>query len=1151
MELNRWEQIERLYHAALERGPDAREAFLDEACAGDEDLRREVAGLLACDVPSGSFIQSPAIEIAARAMAAELPIEASTNSMRSLIAGSRIGAYQLLEPLGRGGMGEVYLALDTRLGRKVAVKLLPARFTTDASRVRRFAQEARSASALNHPNIITIHEIGEVRTEAGDTHYIVTEYVEGETLRQRLTNAPQQRLSLAEALDVAAQIATALATAHEAGIVHRDIKPENVMTRRDGIVKVLDFGLAKLTEPASPVIDSQASTMARNSTEAGMVIGTPRYMSPEQARGEKVDLRTDIFSLGVVLYEMVAGRAPFAGATPGEVIAAILRDSPPPLAECAPNGPPEMEEILSKALRKNRDERFQAVSELLADLRRLKSRLEQDKLIHITLKSLAKRPGARFQSADELIADLRAAYVAMSGWLGARSEQPSKSGAQTFTQPGLPPALPGGASSTSKVLSTLWHSRRVRAISGIALAVLLGGVWMSRQLWTPSPYSPSPQAKHFYDEGLNDLRDGAYYTASKAFEAAIRADGEQSIPHARLAEAWMELDYTDKANYELRRASMLKPARMAAIDALYLEALNQTIERDFAAAVEKYRAILEQTTEAEKAYAYLDMGRAYERNEDVEQAMSHYKQAKQRNPLYAAAPLRLGLLYSRQREYDKAAAEFAEAGKSYEALSNAEGLNEVRYQYGVLASKRELFGEARDALQKAHDKAQGDQNLYQQIAALLQLSLTFYAEGKTVPAREHAQKALDLARDNDLENFKAQGLIDLGNALYLRREYEEAETHFKHALEFAANTKGRRIEALARLSLGKLYVHRIIKMDEAARHLEQALTFFQKGGYRKEISETISRLGQAKLQQGDYAAALSIFDEQLQRANQVNDRSHLARLHSLIGRTLADQEIYPEALRHFEESYSHYRSLSGQQLYIGYALVDRSDMLWRMGRYEDARNWLNQVPSFAEKLDSEYKQILQARMRLVNAAMLISERRFSEAITECQRTLALADTPTEYTPTEAKYMLGLAIVFSNRDRHAKRLCEEAIEAAVKIGDQTLIWKARLALAQVMIEIGNPAEALTDALQAHDEFARVSKLESQWRAACIAARASYLTNNHSSARKYAAQAESLLSSIRQRWTEEAFKSYFTRPDIDHYRKQLQTVSTSIQSKGDSK
>jgi len=376
IEPGRFEQIERLYHSALEREPEAREAFLDEACAGDEALRREVAGLLAYDHPSDSFIQSPAIEIAAKALAAESFIEASANPMRSPVGVSQIGAYQLLEPLGRGGMGEVHLALDNRLGRKVAIKFLPAAFTTDADRVQRFAREARAASALNHPNIITIHEIGEAATENGSLRYIVTEYVEGETLRQRIARAPQLQMKPLEAIDVAAQIAAALAAAHEAGITHRDIKPENVMVRRDGIVKVLDFGLAKLTESASPVIDSQSTTRVRNSTDAGVVMGTPRYMSPEQARGEKVDARTDIFSLGVALYEMIAGRAPFVGTIPGEVIASILRDAPPPLAECAPDAPQELERIAGKALRKDREERYQVVKDLLFDLMSVKQELE-------------------------------------------------------------------------------------------------------------------------------------------------------------------------------------------------------------------------------------------------------------------------------------------------------------------------------------------------------------------------------------------------------------------------------------------------------------------------------------------------------------------------------------------------------------------------------------------------------------------------------------------------------------------------------------------------------------------------------------------------------------------------------------------------------
>lgn len=386
MDRDRWEQIEHLYHAALEREPEARDEFLDEACAGDSDLRREVEELLDADDPNDSFIQSPAIEIAARALAA-----IQTGAQSSSPAQRQIGTYQFLNPLGRGGMGEVHLALDARLGRKVAVKLLLAEFTTDAERLRRFEQEARAASALNHPNIITIYEIG----ETGSAHYIVTEYVEGETLRQRMTAAPEQCVPLSDAIDVALQIATALAAAHEAGIAHRDIKPENVMVRRDGIVKVLDFGLAKLTEGQRDRgtegwrdrVDIESSlrpsvtpslnlSVPPSITAAGVVMGTPRYMSPEQARGEKVDTRTDIFSLGVTLYEMITGRTPFVGSTSGQMIAAILQDEPPPLAAFAPTAPAELQRLVSKALRKNREERYQEIKDLLLDLKRLKQDLE-------------------------------------------------------------------------------------------------------------------------------------------------------------------------------------------------------------------------------------------------------------------------------------------------------------------------------------------------------------------------------------------------------------------------------------------------------------------------------------------------------------------------------------------------------------------------------------------------------------------------------------------------------------------------------------------------------------------------------------------------------------------------------------------------------
>ncbi len=359
LKAERWQQVERLYHAALESEPESRASFLDEACAGDAELRGEVESLLGYEERAERFIESPALEVAAGLMA-----EDKTPTM----SGRTISHYKIISSLGAGGMGEVYLAEDTTLRRKVALKLLPDFFTKDPDRLRRFAQEARAASALNHPNIITIHEIGEIE----DTHYIVIEYVAGETLRRRIASTSGKGMKLAEAVEMAAQIAAALAAAHEAGITHRDIKPENVMVRPDGIVKVLDFGLAKLTEVAPSVVDSRAATLVRNDTETGMVMGTPGYMSPEQARGEKVDARTDIFSLGAMLYEMVVGRAPFAGATTSETIAALLRDEPPPLI----GAPPALARIVSRALHKDRSERYQTANEMLADLRRHKQNLD-------------------------------------------------------------------------------------------------------------------------------------------------------------------------------------------------------------------------------------------------------------------------------------------------------------------------------------------------------------------------------------------------------------------------------------------------------------------------------------------------------------------------------------------------------------------------------------------------------------------------------------------------------------------------------------------------------------------------------------------------------------------------------------------------------
>ena len=339
----RWQRIAEIYDSVISHPPASRSKMLDEACAGDGELRREVESLLRARDEAGNFLSPDHLQHHIREL-----------SQPDVAPGRTFGRYNILSIIGAGGMGEVYLARDTELDRQVALKVLPAQFTRDEERVARFRREARAASALSHPNIVTIYDIG----EAGETRYIAAEFVEGTTLRSRLAFGA---LDFAEVLDIAIQCAGALAAAHQAGIVHRDIKPENIMVRPDGVVKLVDFGLARSSESRPEFV--------LNATDTGTVLGTPRYMSPEQARGQKLDARTDIFSLGAVLYEMVTGRPAFPGATAPEVFAALLGSAPCSPEDSTLRVPDALGAILSRALEKDREARYQTMRELEQDLR--------------------------------------------------------------------------------------------------------------------------------------------------------------------------------------------------------------------------------------------------------------------------------------------------------------------------------------------------------------------------------------------------------------------------------------------------------------------------------------------------------------------------------------------------------------------------------------------------------------------------------------------------------------------------------------------------------------------------------------------------------------------------------------------------------------
>lgn len=351
-----WQKVEAVLQAALDRPAPERASFLDQACAGDVQLLVEATSLVSAYDEAGDFIEQPAIAQDAQVLVgAELAEK----------LGREIGPYKIIKRLGVGGMGEVYLAEDTRLDRLVALKILPTYFASDEARLRRFQREARAASALNHPNILTIHEVG----ETDGIYFIATEFIDGATIRQLLAN---RELSLDAILDIVEQVASALASAHAAGIVHRDIKPENIMRRTDGLVKILDFGIAKLMEPdAAEHDDTQPGGSVH--TEAGLLLGTVNYMSPEQARGLAVDERTDVWSLGVVLYEMLAGRLPFSGATRMDTVVAILDREPAPLnATATYDVSPFLIETIASCLRKEKDDRLRCANDLLAALKRAK-----------------------------------------------------------------------------------------------------------------------------------------------------------------------------------------------------------------------------------------------------------------------------------------------------------------------------------------------------------------------------------------------------------------------------------------------------------------------------------------------------------------------------------------------------------------------------------------------------------------------------------------------------------------------------------------------------------------------------------------------------------------------------------------------------------
>ena len=395
----RWQTVEEVLQAALDCPAAERAAFISERCSGDHDLQQETLTLIQAYQDAGDFMEQPALKKDAQVLIAaddrdRIPRE--------------IGPYQIIELLGSGGMGEVYLAQDRRLNRPVALKILPPYFVSDEERLRRFQTEARAASALNHANILTIYEVG----ESAGIHYIAAEYIEGQTIRELIE---ADELCLDEVFEIVIQMLSGLDAAHANGIVHRDIKPENIMRRRDGVIRILDFGIAKLVEGASDS-SAETSSWAASQTQSGTLLGTIGYVSPEQLRGLPVDQRTDIWSAGVVLYEMLAGQRPFAGTTNADTIVAILERAPTPLFPGNRNSATlqQLRRIVGKALQKQAADRYESFAQMLGDLLEARKQLRTAPARRANLDPQTRVSEIRARAASQTSTEYRHLFAALT-----------------------------------------------------------------------------------------------------------------------------------------------------------------------------------------------------------------------------------------------------------------------------------------------------------------------------------------------------------------------------------------------------------------------------------------------------------------------------------------------------------------------------------------------------------------------------------------------------------------------------------------------------------------------------------------------------------------------------------------------------------------
>lgn len=848
-----------------------------------------------------------------------------------------ISRYRILEKLGAGGMGEVYLAEDTKLGRKVALKLLSEELTHNRDRLSRFDQEAYAASALNHPNILTIYEMG----DEGGRHYIATEYIDGITLRKRLGGQP---MDLTEILDIAIQITGALEEAHAAGIIHRDIKPENVMIRKNGHVKVLDFGLAKLLDRSTEgdQADTEAVTRAFVQTDAGVVMGTSLYMSPEQARGKGVDARSDIWSLGVILYEMAAGRAPFMGETKTDVIVAIAKSEPSPLARFAPGLPPEFEWVVMKGLRKSADERYQTIKELESDLKKLKQKV-------VFQTELERSMGPERLSSITTLGDNDVPHH--SSHLSFQTSLPSTMHSTSTVQS----AAQTRASSVEYILEGIKRHKLRTAVVAVTLALLVGGIWfLGFRRGTPALTDKdtilladfvNTTGDPVFDETLKQalaaqLRQSPYLdilsedrvhealklmerspdervTPEIAFEIAVRQD-IKAVLVGRIAGVGNQYVISLDALTADTGATIATDQAEANNKEQVLKALGQAASRlreklgETLSSIQKHNAPIEQVTTSKlDALRFYSLGLQEHSSGRYADAIPFYTRAIEVDQRFAIAYARLATCYNFTKKYELARAASSKAYEYRERASAREKLYVEWNYFGAVTGEIDKAAEALDVWKRTFPRDWEPHNL---------LAVRYTLTG---PFKEAVSEATEAVRLNPKEakahanlaigfiglNKFDEGKQVLQNAMSQKMETDSMHLHLYHLAFVKGDAAGMKEQVDWALSKSPAYLPNVWqahaaefygKFAEANQFTDKAVDWAQHNN-RDAAAQLISQQAIRAATFRDCGKVSALTSRALSFSRDLSNLHHSANALAACGQAAAAQSLVDEMQKRFPQ----------------------------------------------------------------------------------------------------------------------------------------------------------------------------------------------------------------------------------------------------------